>query len=137
MTTTLIKEAAEKKVKEYVQSEEFKLMVESLKRRERERMLLEVQTEMEQEKSTLIATAKEKLKNELKEITQPSSSANITHISCSDGELADAILLQNKLRMEEQQRKIFEQKQREEANRLEEVLQKKQLDVSFNLIHVV
>lgn len=133
-----VKEAVDAKVKEYVGSEEFRVMVESLKRRERERILAEVQSEMEVEKKLMITTAREQLQKELNAlgILKPSDVLSTTAVTSSsdggsDAELADVILLRNKQKMEEQQRQEFLRKQAEDARRLEEVLRNKRIEVSW------
>jgi hypothetical protein len=118
-------------VEEYVRSEEFSVMVEALKRRERERILAEVQREMETEKKRLIVEAKERMMQELNTLRQAETIPVVSGCSDtgSDADLADAILLQNTLKMEEQQRRAFLQKQEEDAKRLEQVLHNKRLEV--------
>jgi Fe2+ transport system protein B len=118
-------------VEEYVRSEEFSVMVEALKRRERERILAEVQREMETEKKRLITEAKERMMQELSTLRQAETIPVVSGSSDtgSDADLADAILLQNTLKMEEQQRRAFLQKQEEDAKRLEQVLHNKRLEV--------
>jgi hypothetical protein len=126
-----VQEAADAKVEEYVRSEEFSVMVEALKRRERERILAEVQREMETEKKRLITEAKERMMQELSTLRQAETIPVVSGSSDtgSDADLADAILLQNTLKMEEQQRRAFLQKQEEDAKRLEQVLHNKRLEV--------
>jgi hypothetical protein len=118
-------------VEEYVRSEEFSVMVEGLKRRERERILAEVQREMETEKKRLITEAKERMMQELSTIRQAETIPVVSGSSDtgSDADLADAILLQNTLKMEEQQRRAFLQKQEVDTKRLEQVLHNKRLEV--------
>jgi NAD(P)H-hydrate repair Nnr-like enzyme with NAD(P)H-hydrate epimerase domain len=127
-----VQEAADTKVEEYVRSEEFSSMVEALKRRERERILAEVQREMETEKKRLIAEAKERMMRELSTLRQAETITVVCGSSDtgSDADLAEAILLQNTLKMEEQQRRAFLQKQDEDAKRLEQVLHNKRLEVN-------
>jgi hypothetical protein len=119
-------------VEEYVRSEEFSVMVEGLKRRERERILGEVQREMETEKKRLITEAKERMMQELSTLRQAETIPVVSGSSDtgSDADLADAILLQNTLKMEEQQRRAFLQKQEVDTKRLEQVLHNKRLEVS-------
>lgn len=127
-----VKEAADAKVEDYIRSEEFGSMVESLKRRERERILAEIQSEMEVEKKRLIAEAKEKILKELSFLNSIELSTTVGtdgSDKSSDADLAEAILLQNKLKMEYQQRKVFLGQQEEDARRLAQVLQNKRLEV--------
>lgn len=51
----------------YVQSDDYKMMVETLKRRERERMMAEVTTEIAKEKEALLRAEREKIKKEIEE----------------------------------------------------------------------
>lgn len=51
----------------YVESNEYKVMVENLKRRERERMMSEVLAEVEKEREALLKVEREKLKKEIEE----------------------------------------------------------------------
>jgi rRNA processing protein Krr1/Pno1 len=51
----------------YVESNDYKIMVENLKRRERERMMSEVSTEIEKERDALLRSEREKLKKEVEE----------------------------------------------------------------------
>jgi hypothetical protein len=122
-------------VEEYVRSEEFSVMVEALKRRERERILAEVQCEMETEKKRLITEAKERIMQELSTLRRAETIpvASGSSDTGSDADLADAVLLQNALKMEEQQRRAFLQKQEEDAKRLEQVLHNKRLEVISHL----
>ena len=110
-------------------------MVESFKMRERERMLQDIQSELELEKVKLLAEARNKMLIGLdccgvSDRSSTNCDVTSTKTALSDAEVADAILLQNKLKIEIQQRKAFEAKQKEDADRLVQVLQKKQLDVS-------
>jgi len=107
-----IKSQADEEVRLYISSNEFKSMVDTMKRRERERIMSEVQLEIEEEKSMLLTIAREKLKNE--------------HQAKLD---AEEILLQNKLRIEEQRRKEYELKMKQDSERLEEVQRKQKIEV--------
>mmetsp|Transcript_14775 Transcript_14775/g.20301 ORF Transcript_14775/g.20301 Transcript_14775/m.20301 type:complete len:224 (+) Transcript_14775:11-682(+) len=109
-----IKSQADEEVRLYISSNEFKSMVDTMKRRERERIMSEVQLEIEEEKSMLLAIAREKIKKE--------------HQSKLD---AEEILLQNKLRIEEQRRKEYELKMKQDAERLEEVQRKQKLEAEL------
>jgi hypothetical protein len=112
-----IKAIADAEVKNYLESDEFKSMVEAMKRREREKILIEVQQELEKEKKSILLLEREKLKFEQQAVHD-----------------AQEILLQNKLKIEEQQRKNYELKLKLDAERLEEIKAKQRLEVSFCFI---
>jgi len=61
---TEIRARAMLEVDEYVKGAEYKAMVEDLKRKERSRMLEQVQAEVEEERKKLVAAEKERLKSE-------------------------------------------------------------------------
>jgi hypothetical protein len=129
-----IKETAEERVRVYVESEEFRMMVENLKRRERERVWAEIEKEIAEEKERLLSKARADLHKEVLSTLPAMSSLVAAGLKCApdgrtDAERADEILLQNKLKAEDQQRRLFEAKQREDALRLEQVLQRRQLEV--------
>lgn len=96
-----VKALAEQQVQAYIASEEFKTMVDTMKRRERQRLLTEVQQEMEQERLAMIAEERAKMKREREQVLA-----------------AEEILLQNKLKIEEQRRREYEQKVQQDADRL-------------------
>lgn len=130
-----VQDLAQQQVSSYIESEEFKSMVEAFKRRERQRILAEIEQELAQEKAALLAEGRQKLAEEyFASIKQPEA---ILHTSLSADQLsnltaaeqADAILLQNKIKMEEQQRRNYEAKQKEDAERLQHVLYRKQIEV--------
>ena len=126
--------AAQKRVDEYVKSEDFLLMVETFKRREREKVLLEVQHELESERELLLSEGRKSLASTVytgDDIGKSCATAEYSGEYFSPEARADAILLQNKLKMEEEQRRIYNEKQKEEAERLAEVLSRKHLEVSF------
>jgi hypothetical protein len=134
LVASRIKDIAEERVKAYVESEEFRMMVESMRRRERERVWAEIEKELAGEKQQLLSKARADLYVEASRTVPAISSefalnSNIATDGRTDAQRADEILLQNKLKAEEQQRRIFEEKQREDALRLEQVLQRRQLEV--------
>lgn len=130
-----IQELAALEVKKYVKSEDFTAMVELFKRRERERILAEIEHELAQEKASLLMEGRSKLALEyVASITQHPTAhhhsipeAQLKNLTAA--EQADAILLQNKLKMEEKQRLNYEAKQKEDAERLQQVLHRKQIEV--------
>lgn len=105
-----LKKRAIQEVEDYIESEDFKLFVELLKRRERERVLAEVQEEMQTEKFRMMSSQKMSVEEDLNQV-----------------------LLNNKLVLEEQQRRDYETKQLElrNAERLKEIQSKQQREVSF------
>lgn len=105
-----IKSKAEEEVKKYIESDDFANIVESMKRRERERILLEIEKELEKEKIELISSRK----REIQKVND-------------EEEKSFEILLQNKIKIEEQQKKDFENKQRIDAERLR-TIQSKQIE---------
>ena len=136
-----IKIAAERRVSEYVESEDFLLMVESFKRREREKVMLEIQRELEHERQLLLSEGRKCSTNSVSVQAGVAVLADSGSLSSCDREesdllspaaRADAILLQNKLKMEEEQRRIYNEKQKEEAERLAEILRRKQLEVNLS-----
>lgn len=99
-----IKRATEQRVTEYVQSENFLLTVESFKRREREKMMMEIQYELKIERELLLNEGRKLMNSH-----GPSLNKLPINDSGSSGPgtmeerdnlppevLADAILLQNK-----------------------------------------
>jgi len=129
-----IKITAEKRVSEYIKSEDFGLMVESFKRREREKVMLEVQRELEKERELLLSEGRKSLASRVCTADDTDKSCVVATGDCeeflSTEARADAILLQNKLKMEEEQRRVYNERQKEEAERLAEVLGRKRLEVS-------
>ena len=124
-----VKLAAEAKVVEYMKTDEFNFLVETFKRREREKILLAIQLELSAEREEMILKCRQEM------IIKAKKEQIIVAIEKTDAESeeakADAILLQNKLKMEEQQRKAYEVRVKEEADRLQEVLDRKQAEVCF------
>lgn len=120
-----IQEQAEKRVTDYINSNEFIVMVESLKRRERERVLTEIQAEVESQRNQL----REDCNNICVQCSGYLRDIRMKGDAVDHASQADTILLQNKLRMEEQQRRQYEARQKEEAERLEQVLSKKRCEV--------
>ena len=115
MVARRIKLKADEEVQSYILSEEFKSMVDTMKRRERERILAEVQSEIEAEKASLLHQERQKLRQQ------------------QQAELdAEQILLQNKLKIEEQRRREYEQKLKQDAERLEEIQRRQRLEVSHS-----
>jgi len=107
-----IKKKAEEEVAQYIASDEFRMMVEAMKRREREKIVTEVQQQIEEEKISMMKVEREKVQAE--------------HQAKLD---ADQILHLNKLKMEEQQMKAFEQKQKQDAERLAAIQAKQKLEM--------
>lgn len=132
-----IQNLAALEVKKYTDSADFKIFVESLKRRERERIMAEVERELWQEKDTLLADGRKKLVTEyLASISSISQQTTLEVIIPEDqlrklsaAEQVDAILLHNKLKMEEQQRRNYEARQKEDTNRLKQVMYRRHLEV--------
>lgn len=114
-----VKVKADEEVQRYILSDEFKAMVDTMKRRERERIFTEVQCEIEAEKVAMLASEREKLKLQRQMELD-----------------AEQILLQNKLKIEEQRRRDYELKIKQDAERLEEIRRKQQLEVSFIPYHL-
>lgn len=83
-----IKRLAQLEVDLYINSEEFKVMVEKMRQRERQRILNEIESELRNEKILILADEKKRLQEELDKLK-------------SDEE----IKLANQWMMEEQQRK--------------------------------
>lgn len=101
-----IRAAAQAEVRRYVESNEFRSLVESLKHREKKRILQEVDDEIEATKGALLLKKKRELVDDETE----------------------KISLQNKIRIEEQQRILFEQKLQSDAARLDEIKRRAQLE---------
>jgi len=102
-----IKQKVKDEVRRYVDSADFKSLVDSLKRAERERAMREIEAEVAAEKARLLAAEKQKV-----------------HQEVATERDAKEVLLQNKLAMEEQQRRAFEEQQRANAQRLAEIQQR-------------
>ena len=115
-----VKLRADEEVQRYIVSEEFKAMVDTMKRRERERIFAEVQNEIETEKLAMLNAEKEKLKLQRQMELD-----------------AEQILLQNKLKIEEQRRRDYELKIKQDAERLEEIRRKQQLEVSQPFLYAL
>ena len=96
------------------------MMVETMKRRERERILAEITVEMDAEKAVLLAAERKKMEVERETAAK-----------------AEEILLQNKLKMEEQQRKEFEAKQQQNADRLLEIQRRQKAEVRIHFLAVL
>ena len=98
-----IKRLAQLEVDLYIKSDDFKSMIERMKQRERERLLIEIEEEMKTEKIKILTEEKKKLQDEIDGIKS-----------------AEEIKLYNQWMMEEQQR-------RANSDRLLEI-QKRQLE---------
>ena len=98
-----IKRLAQLEVDLYIKSDDFKSMIERMKQRERERILIEIEEEIKTEKIKILTEEKKKLQDEIDEIKS-----------------AEEIKLHNQWMMEEQQR-------RANSDRLLEI-QKRQLE---------
>ena len=59
-----VKRLAAEEVKKYTSGSEFQLMVEGLKRREREKIMAEVQEEIKREKEALLELERDQMKKE-------------------------------------------------------------------------
>ena len=123
LVATEIKEKIKEEVRKYVETDDYKALVDAVKRKERERILKEVADEMQLEKEALLTAERRKHQDEILQEKE-----------------AKEILLQNRLVVEELQRKEFEDKQRADAQRLEEIQRKVQREqfsrdkiVSFGL----
>jgi hypothetical protein len=108
-----IKERVEKEVQAYTASSDFCAMVELLKRRERERMMIDVRTTIEREQTEILVAERARLERE--------SSCRIE---------AHEIVLQNKLKAEEHQRAMYELKLQQDEQRLKEIQERKQMEAS-------
>ena len=95
-----IKRLAQVEVDLYINSDDFKVMIERMKQRERERILNEIEEELKSEKVRILAQEKKKLQEEIEQLKS-----------------AEEIKLQNQWIMEEQQRKA-------NADRLIEIQQR-------------
>lgn len=98
-----IKRLAQFEVDLYIKSEDFKLMIERMKQREREKILHEIEEELRDEKIIILAQEKKKLQDEIEKL-----------------KTAEEIKLQNQWMIEEMQRKA-------NSDRLLEI-QKRQLE---------
>ena len=112
MAAKEIKRIAEKEVAVYLAGDDFRELLDSYKRRQRERVLAEVNAEIDAERSALLAEGKLKLQLEVAAMLD-----------------SESILLHNKLRMERQQRAEFEESQRQSERRLQEVQRRSQLEL--------
>ena len=101
---TEIKKRAFAEIDIYLESADYKEYVEGLKRKRRIEAIQEVEAEIEIEKQAMLSEEKARLLAEKR---------------ASDE--AHEILRQNRLKIEEQQRKAFESKQVQDAQRLEEI----------------
>lgn len=99
---------AAKEIETYVSSQEFKSLVDFLRRKERERIIHEVDEEMKVEKGKLLAYKQMELKQSFQEEPEKVVSA-------------ESIMLQNKIALENHQRMEFEKKLKQDALRLQEV----------------
>lgn len=99
-----IKKCAHDEVQEYLASEDFKQMVENLKRRERERLLQDVTLQIAKERDAMLAQERDKLKKEL-----------------AEQKSFEEILAENQKKIEDQHRKDLEDRQQADAARLQEV----------------
>lgn len=100
----------EEEIQKYLNSNEFKIMIESLKRREREKMLDEITTEIAKERENLLNAERKKINLELSKLRG-----------------SESILVENQKVIEDKQRKDLEKKQLEDAARLKEVQRRQQL----------
>jgi hypothetical protein len=100
----IIKKKANEEVARYLESTDFVGIVEILKRRERERVLQEVKDEIAIEKQELIQKERARMIQQHEEKLK-----------------AEEILFMNKMKLEEQQRREFEARQLENAERLKEL----------------
>lgn len=105
-----IKRCADQEVKVYLNSDDFKQMVENIKRRERERLLQDIMLEVSKERDAMLAVEREKMKK-----------------SIADRHSLNDILIQNQKKIEEQQRKDLEDRQVADAERLREIHRRKEL----------
>lgn len=110
-----IKRRAEEEVLKYVNGEDFTLLVENMKRRKRQEINSEIEKEreemmkeLESERRKLFSIVEEKRK-----------------VQQELDELAGEILLQNKIKMENLQRREYEAKLKRDADRLQEIQNKK------------
>lgn len=106
-----VKACAEEEVRRYVAGDEYKLMVENMKRRERERVMEEVREEIAREKAALLTAEREKLTKEVDE-----------------NDRLEEILAENQRKIEEQKRRELEARQLEGAERLKEIQLRRQAE---------
>ena len=99
-------------IEKYRNSEDMVRMVDTMKRRERERVLAEIRLQIESDRKLIHEQLLESLK--LEELSKIQS--------------AEKILIENKLKMEEQQRKVFEEKMKADAERLRQIQLKHELE---------
>ena len=107
-----IKERVEEEVKAYMASSDFQAMVESIKRRERERMMTDVRAAIEREETEMLTVERARLQHE--------SSSRIE---------AHEVALRNKLKIEEHQRAMYELKLQQDEQRLKDIQERQQIEV--------
>lgn len=106
-TALIIEHHAEEEVKRYLSSEDYKVFLEDLKRRERQRLLDEVSIEIAKEKAALLIVERAKMQTEVSQQIE-----------------IERIPLLNKLKMEEYQRQKYQEKLQADAERLAEIERK-------------
>lgn len=114
-----IKNRATEEVNKYVKSTEFHTMVESLKRREREKMMEEISELIQGEREAVLAMEREKLQKEQLESKR----------------LQD-IMAENQIRIEEKQRQDYEDRLKADADRLAAVTERQQAEVHIHYIEL-
>lgn len=114
-----IKKCADEEVKLYISSNEFQVMVENLKRRERERLLQDIVLQVSKERDSLLAVEREKMK-----------------LSIAEKNSLEEILHQNQKKIEDQQRKELEDRQFADAERLREIHRRKELQQEQERIQI-
>eukprot|EP01031_Cornospumella_fuschlensis_P029837 gene29837-36027_t len=107
----LLKTVIDEELRAYQQSEDMRRFVDSLKRRERERVVREVEEEIEREKQALLVSERARM--------QELVDQQIQH------EMAP---IYNRLRIEQRERELLQQKLQQESERLREVLRAAQLE---------
>jgi gamma-glutamyl phosphate reductase len=85
----------------YLQSEDCKRYIEALKRKERERILKEVQEELEREKAMLLEDERKKMRALVEEEMSK-----------------ERLLIENKVKIQEHERKQYEIRMKEDEERL-------------------
>eukprot|EP01039_Chlorochromonas_danica_P003106 gene3106-3402_t len=106
-TALIIEYHAKEEVKRYLSSEDYKVFLEDLKRRERQRLLDEVSHEIAKEKAALLQAERIKMQIEINQQIE-----------------IERIPLLNKLKMEEYQRQKYQEKLQADAERLVEIERK-------------
>lgn len=107
ITAQNIQRHAQQEVETYLQSSDYQHFLEHLKRRERERILFEVQQELSKEKEILLQTERQKLQ------------------AMVDKELsAERIKVENQLKLEQHQNAQYLQRLQQDEERLQRVQQR-------------